>query len=80
MIISLLKGSFLPEEAEELITKMVHVKIKYHENKISNDLLNEEDINMREKRIIELQRDLYEMRKQLKREKKRVELAAEIKL
>lgn len=80
MIISLLKGSFLPEEAEELITKMVHVKIKYHENKISNDLLNEEDIKMREKRIIELQRDLYEMRKQLKREKKRVELAAEIKL
>lgn len=80
MIISLLKGSFLPEEAEELITKMVHVKIKYHENKINNDMLNEEDIKMREKRIIELQRDLYEMRRQLKKEKKRVELAAEIKL
>jgi hypothetical protein len=40
---------------------MIHVKIKYHENKISN-LSNEEDIKSRETKIKRLQKELFDFR------------------
>lgn len=64
MDLSILKGSFTPKELEEIVTQMIHIKIRYHEGKIDREA-GEEDIKMREKRIIELQRDLFNLRKKL---------------
>lgn len=61
MTINLLKGSFLAKDLEKIITEMIQVKIKYHEEKIkSSD--EEETIKMRENRIIKLQNNLKEVR------------------
>jgi hypothetical protein len=75
----LIDGYYSPQDALDIITRMVHVKIKFHESKI-NECLNEEDIKMREKRIVDLQRDLYEMRRELNQRRNNVALKAEIEL
>ncbi len=62
--LQLIQGSFDKSEALELISQMVHVKIKYHENKIKGSE-KEEDIKMREKRIKQLQHEFHELRTQL---------------
>lgn len=62
--LQLIKGCFDKSEALELISQMVHVKIKYHENKIKGSE-KEEDIKMREKRIKQLQHEFHELRTQL---------------
>jgi hypothetical protein len=62
MNIQLIQGEFNSNDAMELITQMVHVKIKYHENKISSHS-NEEDIKTREEKIKRLQKELFELRK-----------------
>ena len=56
MTIQLIQGQFSANEAIEIITKMVHVKIKFHEDKIHSNA-NEEDIKMRERRIKQLQKE-----------------------
>ena len=50
MNIQLIQGQFGGKEAIELITQMIHAKVKFHENIIGNND-NEEDIKMRENRI-----------------------------
>ena len=62
MNLHLIKGHFAAKDALDIITRMVHEKIKYHESKISRHS-NEEDIKHDEKRIKELQKELYEIRK-----------------
>ena len=62
MNIQLIHGQFSAQEAIDIITKMVHVKIKFHEDKIHCHS-NEEDIKMSERRIKQLQKELYEVRK-----------------
>ena len=63
MELQLIKGRFEIEEAINLITKLVETKIKYLESKINNQGFNsEEDIKRREKRIIELQNELKQVR------------------
>jgi hypothetical protein len=64
MNIQLIQGEFSSNDAIELIGQMVHVKIKYHENKI-NSLSNEEDIKTREAKIKRLQKELFELRKMI---------------
>jgi hypothetical protein len=64
MKLNLLQGQFEKNDALHLITQFVHAKIRYHEDKIMRSS-SEEDIKMRENRIKELQRDLYELRKTL---------------
>lgn len=61
MNIQLIQGAFNSNDAMELITQMVHVKIKYHENKINSNS-NEEDIKTREVKIKRLQKELFELR------------------
>jgi regulator of sigma D len=79
MKISLIKGTFESAELLEIISQMIHVKIKYHENQIKyHD--SEENIKMREKRIIELQKDLYEVRNAFLHADKIVHADAEIEL
>lgn len=76
MKLALLSGTFSKDEALELLTQLIAVKIKFHEAKIKT-AANVEDIKMREKRISRLQRDLYEYRLALK-EFKSVNLQADI--
>lgn len=64
MNIQLIQGEFSSKDAIELIVQMVHIKIKYHENKIQSDS-NEEDIKTRERKIKSLQQELFEVRKAL---------------
>jgi len=61
MNIHLIQGEFSSIEAFELITQMVHIKIKYHENKIAKNS-SEEDIKYRESKIKRLQKELFELR------------------
>lgn len=77
MNIQLLKGYFSSAEAAELITQMIHVKVRFHESKISNDS-SEEDVKYRETRIKELQRDLFEFKKQIDRQGGDLELYSQI--
>lgn len=75
MNIQILDGEFKSNEAIELITQMIHIKIKYHENKISVSQL-EEDIKARENKIKRLQKDLYEFRNTIDSTTKVVKLKA----
>ena len=77
MTIQLLKGHFTAAEASELITQLIHVKIKFHESKIENSD-SEEDMKYRESRIKELQRDLYEFKKQIAQKHSELELHAQL--
>ena len=61
MNIQLIQGSFSARDALEIITQMIHIKIKVHEGKISHSS-NEEDIKVRETKIKRLQKDLYDIR------------------
>ena len=60
--LSLIQGKFTASEAVDIISNMVQVKIKFHENKITNTS-NEEDIKGQETRIKELQNGLAEIKK-----------------
>lgn len=59
--LKLIDGQFENQDALEILTHMVHIKIRFHEGKIQT-CSNEEDIKMRENRIRELQRNLFELR------------------
>ncbi|RDB06954.1 hypothetical protein [Runella aurantiaca] len=76
MNIPFLKGNFTQSEALDILTQLVHVKIKFHESKIEKSD-NEEDIKMRENRIKNLLQDFYEA-KQLIIKQKQCDLNAEI--
>lgn len=64
MKIQLIYGEFNAKDAVEIITQMIHVKIKYHENCIEKNH-NEEDIKLREKKIKNLQKELFDFRNQI---------------
>jgi hypothetical protein len=76
MDIQLLKGNFTQSEALDILTQLIHIKIKFHESKIEKSD-NEEDIKMRENRIKQLLQDFYEV-KQLIIKQKRCDLNANI--
>lgn len=61
MKLQLMQGKFSSGDTLELITNMVQIKIKYHENKIANNN-SEEDIKSRESKIKQLQKQLFELR------------------
>ncbi len=79
MNIQLIHGQFNQQEAIELITQLVQVKIKYHEKKI-HQTSHEEDIKMREKRIKQLQQELAEARQYLLSNGEKVNLNSDIQL
>jgi SPX domain protein involved in polyphosphate accumulation len=79
MEVQLIQGQFSNKDALEIITQMIHVKIKFHEDKITGES-SEEDIKMREKRIKQLQKDLYEFRQFIERNEKPLNINAVIKL
>lgn len=61
MKIQLIHGEFNANDALELITQMIKIKIKYHEDKVTGDSSNE-DIKYRESKIKRLQNELSELR------------------
>jgi hypothetical protein len=65
MNIQLVKGGFNVNEAIDLMSQLVQVKIKFHETRIHASH-SEEDIKMRENRIKQLQNDLAAARNYLK--------------
>lgn len=77
MNIHLIKGSFSAADATELITQLIQVKIKFHENKISNTH-SEEDIKMGERRIKQLQQDLYAARNFIKHSEGNIAIESEL--
>jgi hypothetical protein len=79
MKIQLIEGQFSAADALEIITQLVHTKIKFHENKISN-LSNEEDIKSREEKIKRLQKNLYEIRKYIETKANKITISSIIDL
>lgn len=77
MNIQLIQGSFSAIDALEIITQMIHIKIKFHENKI-NHTSNEEDIKGRETKIKRLQKDLYDIRYYIENCGEKINLQSEI--
>lgn len=75
---SILKGVYSSQEAEDLLTQMIQVKIKFHENKINKIHANEEDIKMRENCIKQLQKELYDFRQNIQKQAYKVKLNTEI--
>jgi len=64
MNFQLFQGGFSTIDAIELLSKMIEVKINFHEGKI-NEITSEEDIKFRENKIKKLQNDLAELKKLL---------------
>lgn len=64
MELTLINGQFNSAETIDIISKMVNVKIKFHEDKIQLSS-NQEDIKMREKRIKNLQHEFHELKKSI---------------
>lgn len=58
MEIQLLSGVFTINEAENLLTEIIKVKIAFHEAKINTIQMSEEDIKYSEGKIIKLQETL----------------------
>lgn len=77
MNIQLIQGHFSSKDAIDIITQMIHVKVKFHENKISNTS-NEEDIKFCETKIKRLQKDLSEIRKFVEEGGARINIQSEI--
>lgn len=73
----LINGSFSKEDALELISGIVALKINYHEKMIDRSA-NEEDIKMRENRIRKLQDELGEFRESMKQKAEPVTLSASL--
>lgn len=79
MKIPLIQGTFSNQDAIDLITQMINIKIKFQESKI-NSTSSEEEIKMREKRIKQLQKDLYDARKEIELRGTRIEMFADIQI
>lgn len=77
MNIQLIQGHFSTQDAIDIITQIINVKIKFHENKIDN-AHNEEDIKMREQRIKQLQQSLQESRSHINSQGEMVSITSEL--
>lgn len=64
MKIQLIEGSFDKQDALNLLSKIIKVKIDFHEGKIDVDS-NAEDIRMREQKIKKLQNNLIDLRNKI---------------
>lgn len=67
MDLQLVQGAFRAEDALELLSHMIHIKINYHEAKIALGT-SEEDVKYRESRIKKLQQELADLRTSLRTE------------
>jgi len=77
MNLRLIQGEFSPTDAIDILTQLVKVKIKFHENKI-NSTYTEEDIKMAENRIKQLQQQLHESRIYIEQQGKNIAIESEL--
>ncbi len=77
MTIQLMQGEYSPADTLDLITQMIHVKIKYHEKKMMKQN-NEKNIKMQENIIRQLQKDLFEARKKMEKESSNISIESQI--
>ncbi len=77
MDIQLIQGEFTTSDSLSIVTQMIEVKIKFHENAIARNS-SEEDISYRESKIRNLQAELYELRKQLSQKDQKLSMHATI--
>lgn len=77
MELQLIKGHFAAQDAVNIITSIIDVKIKYHEGKI-NAASSEEDIKMRERRIKQLQKELFQVRQHIGKKTGKISLDSTI--
>ncbi|MGB4398554.1 MAG: hypothetical protein WBJ10_04220 [Daejeonella sp.] len=80
MDITVAKGIFSSKDAEELITQIIHIKIKYHEMKASAGRYDSRIVKMREKQIIQLQKDLFEFQRYIQHNPDKIYLNAGIEI
>ena len=73
MNIKLIEGSYSSKDALELLTEIIHVKIRFQENKISGKC-SEENIKSRENRIKQLQKSLFDVREFVERKGSNISL------
>jgi uncharacterized protein (DUF342 family) len=79
MTITLIQGEFSREDATQLLSNLIKVKIEFHENKIVKDS-SEELIKFRESKIKSLQSELTQMQKHLKTSQGNISLNTQIQL
>jgi hypothetical protein len=72
-----MQGEYSPADTLDLITQMIHVKIKYHEKKMIQQN-NERNIKMQENIIRQLQKDLFEARKKMEKESSNISIESQI--
>jgi hypothetical protein len=77
MEIQLIKGEFNAKDAYELLSQLLLIKIRFHENHISNDS-SEEDIKYRESKIKNLQNELSNLQKALLTSEKKIVIESNI--
>ncbi|TKB97878.1 hypothetical protein [Pedobacter cryophilus] len=78
MILDILNDEFLTKDAERIIIQIIHVAIKYHEQKIIAHSDDEEYVRSRESRIIELHKYLYETIEYISQATYQIDLKAQI--
>ena len=79
MNVKLIHGSYTPQETVELLHQLIHVKIRFNEDKIGQSS-SEEDIKMREERIKVLQHELAAVKQKLKSRIDRVDITSTIEI
>lgn len=79
MELKLISGSFDKNDAIELISQLINVKMRFHENKI-NMTQSMDDIKAREKRIIQLQNEMRGCIEALKNIDGKVSMMSQIKI
>ena len=79
MNIQLIKGEFNAQDALDLITQMLRIKIKYHENRITNQS-DESDIKHIETKIKKLQNELTILNQNLNSNVEKVTIESFIKI
>ncbi len=77
MNIQLIQGQFNAKDAIDIVTQMIHVNINFHENKITGNC-TEEDIKHRETKIKNLQKELFQLRNYMDKERKILKIEATI--
>ncbi len=77
MDIQLIQGEFTTSDSLSIVTQMIEVKIKFHENAIARNS-SEEDISYRESKIRTLQAELHELRKQFSQKDQKLSMHATI--
>jgi hypothetical protein len=76
---NLIDGVFNNSDSIEILTRLIATKIKFHEDTIKT-IENIEDIKMKESRIKQLQKELYEIRHILDHEKKQTRISLSIEI